>query len=247
MNAKNFISSCIRRFKITGPDLQEVRAAVQSEFEGVDLKSYVPGKTIKLKNDVTISYSLDLEAFKNLKSQLTSQQLDDVKRIVGEFGKNFLINYNTLAGGSTNVGKAYEAYNEQLKNLYDHYSALLKNAKTDLEKNNIQKAFEFLSSGISVKKYEDVTYLNQGFHAGSLGGSGKVVDAIPNITKMLELGGISLVDSEAIISALINNFSDSVIGKTYEEPLKNYLIAGAAMMLFDDGFANGKKFLNNMN
>ena len=98
---------------------------------------------------------------------------------------------------------------------------------------------------ISVKTYE---FYNDslGFHEGSLGGSGKVVNAIPNIIKMMELGGLGQLDAELIINILLNCFEDSVIGTSQWDDIKNLLIGGAAMMLFDDGFANAENFLKNV-
>ena len=81
---------------------------------------------------------------------------------------------------------------------------------------------------------------------GSMGGEGRVVDAIPNILKMVELGGIEMKDAELIIQVLLNCFDDSVIGSSPFEDIKNLLIGGAAMMLFDDGFANCEAFLQKM-
>jgi len=63
---------------------------------------------------------------------------------------------------------------------------------------------------------------------------------------MLDAGGISILDAETIITALLNSFDGSVIGRGYEQALKDYLLAGAAMVLFDDGFANAKNFLESL-
>ena len=64
---------------------------------------------------------------------------------------------------------------------------------------------------------------------------------------MLELGGITLPDTELIIDALLNCFSESLIGDTgLLDDLKSLLIGGAAMMLFDDGFANCENFINRL-
>ena len=63
---------------------------------------------------------------------------------------------------------------------------------------------------------------------------------------MLELGGITGLDADVIITALLNSFEDSVIGTRLVQDIKALLIGGAAMMLFDDGFANAENFLEKM-
>ena len=101
---------------------------------------------------------------------------------------------------------------------------------------------------VSVKEYK---FYNDkfGYHMGSMGGSDRVSAAVPNILKMLELGGISVPDADLIIQALLNCFQDSVLGEGYkavEKSITDYLLGGAAMMLFDDGFANCEAFLEKM-
>lgn len=53
------------------------------------------------------------------------------------------------------------------------------------------------------------------------------------------------MDVELVIEAVLN-CNEGLMGANMEEDIKNYLIAGAAMMLFDDGFANAEKFLEYM-
>lgn len=245
IDASSFIASCINNFSITGYDFAEFRAAIQAEIQKHGI-SYLGGKIIKLKGDIYISYFLNDAPYEKLIDDQIQTQYDKTIAQIENFGKEFLQAYNKESAGNTNISLAEKAYKDQLKRLAESKKNLLDKALNDADKKKINELFQFLSTSISVKKYEDTTYINEGFHGGSLGGGGKVVEAIPNIVKMLDAGGISLVDANTIIGALLNSFNGSAIGTGHEQALKDYLVAGAAMVLFDDGFANGKQFLDSL-
>lgn len=245
VDASSFIASCINNFSITGYDHAEFRAAIQAEIQKYGI-AYLGGKIIKLKGDIYISYFLNNAPYEKLIETQLQDQYNSTVTQIENFGKEFLQAYNKESAGNTNVSLAEKAYKDQLKRLAESKLTLLKQAENDTDRKKINELFQFLSTSISVKKYEDVTYINEGFHGGSLGGGGRVVDAVPNIVKMLDAGGITLVDANTIIGALLNSFNGSAIGTGHEQPLKDYLVAGAAMVLFDDGFANGKQFLDSL-
>lgn len=245
MTAHDFIASCITNLSISSFDMAEIRGAIQSEIltQGI---AYLPGKSIQLKNDIVISYFLTDAPYQQLIDTTVQSQYNQTKKLIEDFGKDFLTIYHEKGKNTTNIKLAEQVYKLQLKKLAEAKIKLLNTVTEQTDKDKIENLFKFLSTSISVKKYEDVTYINEGFYEGSLGGGGRVVEAIPNIVAMLDAGGISLVDANTIIGALLNSFNGSALGTGYEQPLKDYLIAGAAMVLFDDGFANGQKFLDTM-
>ena len=102
--------------------------------------------------------------------------------------------------------------------------------------------------GVSVKEY--YFYNNEiGYTSGSLGGGGKVVSAIPQMFKTLSVAtGNELLtqdNQDGIITVLLNSFPDSVIGvdNTIINDILQFLLVGAALLFFDDGFTAGTAFL----
>lgn len=246
LNAKNFLNSCIDNFEISGANMAEIDGAIEQELRSNGLTALLPGKTIQLKNDIVISYRLTPVKYEEVSDIITMKQYDKINRKMENFGKNFLRKYNQATKGYTKVTTAQQKYINELQSLAKEQREILSKATSSEERAKLEKMFKFLNTSISVKEYEDTTFSNTGFHGGSLGGGGKVVDAVPNIVAMLDAGGITTLDAQTIIAVLLNTFSDSAIGRAYEQPLTNYLVGGAAMMLFDDGFANGENFLQSI-
>lgn len=206
---------------------------------------FIPGKSIQYKHDLAFGVSLQPLEDTQLLKYFTNMPYW-IETYAEERGRLFLEAYKATAGGATSVSLAAEAYRNVLSASLASKKAMLVQADENLH-DKIEEYFSGqLDGAISVKEYKFYDN-NQGFHAGSLGGSGKVVDAIPQIAQMLELGGITLPDTELIIDALLNCFSESLIGDTgLLDDLKSLLIGGAAMMLFDDGFANCENFINRL-
>lgn len=71
-----------------------------------------------------------------------------------------------------------------------------------------------------------------GFHGGSLGGD--VEAQIKNINYMLELGGITPLDAQWLITAVLNA-GDGMLGSSQRPALENYFSAVAAMLMFRTG------------
>jgi len=97
---------------------------------------------------------------------------------------------------------------------------------------------------ISVKDY---TLYNDdlGYHGGSLGSGGAPDGVIENITKMYELGGITPEDKDNLMFAVLN-CAPSAIGSNLKESLEQYLLGGAALIMFDEGFSFGSKYINDV-
>jgi len=79
--------------------------------------AYIPGKLIKLKSDLLISYFLNPVPFEELQQTLTKKQYDAITNKINNFGKNFLTNYNKRSSGHTNIDEAKKAYVDELKKL----------------------------------------------------------------------------------------------------------------------------------
>lgn len=207
-------------------------------------KLTIPGTQIQYKSDITFAFSnptVDLGDIDFNKLLSTNRLGIKDKEFLANRGDFFLKEYQKKAKGSTSVTDAIEAWKTTQKKTLEVEEKLSSKGLSQLE-----KFIEGIIDGsISVKEYQ--LYNDDfGYHMGSMGGGGRVVEAIPNIVKMLETGGIGPLDAEIIITALLNCFEDSIIGTEMLDDLKNLLIGGAAMMLFDDGFANCKGFLDKM-
>ena len=84
-----------------------------------------------------------------------------------------------------------------------------------------------------------------GAHGGSLGSKTAPEQVMKNIYKMYSLGGISELDVNQLMTAVINCGAD-MLGADLKEPLENYLVRGAALIMFDDSFALSDRFLKSM-
>jgi len=210
---------------------------------------FIPGKTLQYKADLTFNFSsspLTKQEIKSIWPQGNAEyDLDEFKQIASKHGETFLNRYKELAKGKTSIALAEQAYRETLTETM-RYKRALYNYVDDESKKIINTFSENnLNGAISVKDYH---YYNneKGYHMGSMGGGGRVIEAVPNILKMMELGGITGLDAEVIITALLNSFDGSIIGTSLLDDIKSLLIGGAAMMLFDDGFANAEAYLQRM-
>lgn len=104
----------------------------------------------------------------------------------------------------------------------------------------LEKFSDFISTSISVKSYK-MPVDKVGFHGGALGGS--VTKTIENIVKMYDLGGISNIDKDLLIFAAYNCADNLIGGAGLATDLETFLLGGAALMSFDEGFILLEKFL----
>ena len=251
---KNVATFYANKLKLTSSSASSIAELVASpNFERFLQENihniFIPGKKIQYKADLTFNFTgtqLSLDELKPLWPNADISNIyNEVEDAAKTHGERFLKEYKKRAGGATSIAEASNAYIETVKKTIEAKNKLLE-AVDDESKQLINEFFNNnLNGSISVKEYR---YYNneKGFHMGSLGGQGKVVSAVPNIIKMLDLGGISELDADVIIDALLNSFPSSLIGTDYVEDIKNLLIGGAAMMLFDDGFANAEHYLDVM-
>ena len=127
---------------------------------------------------------------------------------------------------------------EELKKIYDE---LDKQVQQELDQ-YAHSTTTFLGS-ISVKEYS--LYQNElGYHGGTLGST--PLKAIENIQKMYELGGITPIETESLTLALLNCADSAIGGPNLRQSLENYLLGGAALVMFDEGYTQAHAFLDNM-
>lgn len=238
--------------KITIPDLAEISTITGNAISKTLSGGYVGGKHVLLKNDFMIEWSWYDNMLSNLLhssdiSQKAKTALEKFIKRLQELQENFLTQYSKKGHNTTKIEQAYRDYYSQMYALAKEYKKVYGLLYKDAEAQQKIARFlvTFVLESVTVKEYESYNP-TIGYKAGNLGAGGRVVDAVPNILKMYELGGISTIEANEIIEALLNCGANMFAPTDLVENFKNYLLGGAAMMLFDDGFANGEKFLEQM-
>lgn len=223
--------------KTDGPSLAEFLASSELE-QALQASIYVPGKKILLKTDASFTITLNDIDFKN------EELNEDVSDLMNNFGKNFLSAYKEAGEGATNVAEAKKVYINLLSNIKETVTNGLQdtNLSDDEKKDLLKQLNDFVLGSISVKEYAMGT--NEfGFHGGSLGPNVEAI--INNINEMYDAGGISSVDADILYFSVIN-CAEAAIGLDLKDDLTTYLLGGAAMMMFDDGFASTTNFMEKM-
>lgn len=246
IDTKNLLQQSFYIDSISGPTMAEIKNAVEMylKSKGNVYQVFFPGNVIKLKNDFSFTYHFNDIKIDDSFSPSQQNIISNLQNLVTKQGQHFLQQYNTAASGSTDVMTAYEEYKKTFKQIIKERQKLLDKLDNS-KKTEINKIFDSFLVNVSVKEYQ--FYNNSiGYGAGSLGGGGTVVEAVPNLINMIQLGGFGFgggAITQAIIDTLLNSFPESIIGTGYVENITNFLLVGAAMMLFDDGFTSGTEFL----
>ena len=160
----------------------------------------------------------------DIMSQTLSAELNDFQKIYQNILKNM---------GKKNITTTFDAkaqtmaVEEMDANFISDIEAELGEQRLTIEQ--IQDIF-FIDS--SVKFAETFMADEGGFHGGSLGGD--VESQIKNINYMLELGGITPLDAQWLLTATLNAGS-GMIGANQRPALENYFSAAAAMLMFRTG------------
>ena len=214
--------------------------------------NYTPGVSQNLKTDFTITWNWNdktlysiIENSSKRNDSKTNNLVRNLEERMNLLQENFLKDYFKKGKGTTNISQAYRSYIGQLyllaKDFKKLYSQLYKDSEAQAQLiDYINK--EILES-VTVKEY--VKYDPKiGYEAGALGAGGLVINAVPNILKMYELGGITTIDANLIIEALLNCGPDMLAPENLVENFKTYLLGGAAMVLFDEGFSNAQTILD---
>ena len=247
----DFVNGC--NLTISKNDISELLSAKMVDQLANLISGKVPGK-INMKDD--IRFILDLghnniqqmieKELKKGSTSIIKQINDHVNDYINNTIDKFLQEYHDIGEGATNVAIAKETYINELKTLVAQTEEYLNSINANEEQRKIawNKINNTLVGAISVKDY---TLYNDelGYHGGSLGSSGAPEGVINNINEMYETGGITPVDKEKLMFAVLN-CAPSAIGTGLKTSLENYLLGGAALIMFDEGFTFGSSYVKQM-
>lgn len=234
---------------ISKSSLAEIMATKHNEIVQI-ITNQLPGASINLKNDVFYTFKVNNSFAETIAQARMNQVVTDVTaqidNIIDNAFGSFMQRYHDMTGGETDVEAANIAYIDSMKKMVKQIKDLMHSL--EMTNKEQEEAWEKLSntfiSSISVKEY--TLYNNDlGYHGGSLGSGGTPEGVVKNINRMYELGGITPIEAEAILFAILN-CAPSAIGSGLKENLEAYLLGGAALMMFDEGFTASTKYLEKM-
>lgn len=218
----------------------------QNQIAGV-VTSHSGGQIIKQKADFNISTGACPSDLSDAFDQ--EKMASIINNTLQEQYENFFIKYQELSSGQTDIELAMQAYQEWIDEMQEQIDKMIdldtsiKN-KVEAKKQVYEEMYNTFSIGVSVKDYN--LYNNTlGLHGGSLGSYTAPEQVMKNIYKMYELGGITAIDVNMLMTAVIN-CGDAMIGSFIRPTLETYLLGGAALIMFDDSFALSDKFLQRM-
>ena len=235
------LSAQLSDMSISHDALAEAIVSTESldQIKGAIL-SNTPGKKINLKADVEYSIGVVSSGTTFIDESAVQSMLNST---IKEYFTSFMKNYKSEGHGATDINAAIKAYNQRLSNMKNKLDQLVEdnNLPDESKKELYEELYKTFSVSVSVKDYD--LYNNQfGVHGGNLGAGQLAENVINNIDKLYELGGITTIDKEKVLFAALNCGQDS-IGAGMQQHLQTYLLGGAALMMFDDCFANTKQFL----
>lgn len=244
---KNLIFNNLAVTQTSGPDVAEFLSA---EFisklikNNIDYNTTIYGHELQAKADVTFTVFFTDPKNLKIRTKSVTNFIDETKNFIERFTRT----YKIRAGSDTNIQEAAKLYKEMIYHLKESYDEAIESLKGDQEK--IDKLNNFLRDtflgGISVKEYR--FYNNKiGFTGGSLGGNHSAIAAINTINQMYNTGGISTLDANMLIEAVMNCAPGTVLLETNPDivdRIKNYLLGGAILSMFDEGFSSTKTILD---
>ena len=131
---------------------------------------------------------------------------------------------------SYSVESDTHAATEAQKNLAKNI--LIKNGITDPDEEQIQETLKNLFIIDDSTKYAEFFMPELGFQGGSIGAN--VGEQIENICKIYEYGGITPLDRDWLIFAVLN-CGDALVGSALRGPLENYFSVVASLLMFRTG------------
>lgn len=144
---------------------------------------------------------------------------------------------------TTDVESMIDAYNETIQNIEKSLETLRKQRK--ISQAELEKIYNFLNNSIfgniTVKDYN--FYADDlGVHGGSLGAGSRAQNVIKNInTLYVKAGGLESMDEGLMYFVAINSNSEA-LASDLKTTLEDYLVAGAVMVMFDEGFTAANHF-----
>lgn len=215
------------KVKISRPDESEIIAGAQAAL-------YLSGSTVSvegknnLKNDFVITVNFPDDLLKNVFNSIEKDFLSQVKR------EENLIREAELSSSkknTTNINATTALYNVLLtieKTKKKKQNSKNSSARVRDELNSLKKSFYIQGSAKDLMTYDNEI----GFVGGTLGSKWDI--AVDNLLKMYEKGGISVVDKNWLLTAIMNTSSSS-LGYDLKSPIEQYLSFAAAMMMFGQG------------
>lgn len=209
----------------------------------------VHGSKTKFKTDmsVTVTWNEKLDfnfANEKQKEELQKSLINFMPNMFEEMKKINIQKGNRSE--QTDVDTQVQAYLQIMSNIKNLINKLESQDANDEQQRQqlLKQLSSFFLESISVKDYD--FYANDlGFHGGSLGGGNAPANVISNITKMYKLGGITPID-EGLLMFGVMNCAGGMIAAGMQEDIATYLLGGAAMLMFDDGFTNAEAFLSSV-
>lgn len=227
--------------KMTGPaSAEEMAANVIKNLSPSQIKILIGGGKIKAKDDLIFTYTGNINFDDIIDDKSISQSIINT---ISQFNENFLQNIHEKIGDKVITSVKKEAYIEELSNLRDNIKEQLSQIYSGDEltqkiSQTLSRLSNLITGGIQVKDY--VYGGSLGFMAESLGSNGQQI--LDNIEDMYATGGISSIDKDLLYFVMANCGVDG-IAVDLKEDLAHYLLGGAMMILFDDGFTAAEKFL----
>lgn len=251
INSKNFreIVNQSVVLKIDPCDVSELLDALPAALGralGVKSTTSIGGRKQNLKDDVRIHVSFDtslsptaIEIINTIKEGTLVKPIQKLyERTNEEQKKNFQKKEKT-----SQVKKIIDSYSIAAEETEDALQKLIQNKKATIDEiEQIVQAIDSYVVSISVKNYSE--YNNKyGYMGGSLGSD--INAAVTNIIEMYNLGGISDLDKNKVIWAIINCSKSGVIADK-KVAIADFLVGGAALYMFDTAFADIDMFENDL-
>ena len=242
------------------PDAGEIISSISVQvldFIGQEIKgqhhSYAGGKKFPVKTDMTFYTS-----FKPVDFDLTIKPRDGVEFSIKTMREQFrtmngrlITNYDKYLKKRgedkllqlTDIPE-YDQYLQYVKEIAQNYKYLKLNLRKDKEKKEallteLQNIFE---GGIQVKEYQ--TYVNGiGYKGGAIGTDNAAIDGIMKIGQLYDTFGgtnglLTPDDINFLTDVAINYNNTKIVPPDIITAVKNYLVGGALMSMFNRGWAN---------
>lgn len=224
------VSQIVKGIKISinRPQNAEYISAIQGAIKFSDSNVSVEG-SLNLKNDFVIYINTPPFADKTINSILTKELRQAIRQAEISFRKDMKKNDGTKAPFSTTNIEATRT----LKRVIDERITSL--IKTENKVEQIEAELKRLKESIYIQgSVKDLQSFDNDFGAvgGTLGANPE--NALDNLQKMYELGGISKLDRDWLYTAVVNT-SPSALGHSLKAPIEKYLSFAAAMMMFNYG------------
>lgn len=215
------------KVKISRPEESEIIAAAQAAITFSEANVFVEGNQ-NLKNDFVITVNFPNNLLDNVFNFIEKDFQNQVKKqenLIREAELGSAKDATTSIEATTALYQILIKANEA-KKIKQNIKALASKAQKDL--NLLKESFYIQGSAKDLMTYDN----DIGFVGGTLGSSWDV--AVNNLLQMYEKGGISTIDKDWLLTAILNTSSSS-LGHHLKAPIEKYLSFAAAMMMFGQG------------